>query len=157
VLSRALRFVGSPYVWAGTSERPQPLFGKTLPGGFDCSGFVWRVYKLQAFTAAPELSRVLMGRTSYAMSGEVDRSARIARGALQPGDVVFFGSRGPLVALRHDAHPDDRVVRHDVRVGPEPPGRSRPRVLNGAAARQSLRPRARSARASGILAMGDSR
>jgi cell wall-associated NlpC family hydrolase len=95
VLSRALRFVGSPYVWAGTSERPQPLFGKTLPGGFDCSGFVWRVYKLQAFTAAPELSRVLMGRTSYAMSGEVGRSARIARGALRPGDVVFFGSRGP--------------------------------------------------------------
>ena len=95
VLSRALRLVGSPYVWAGTSERPQPLFGKTLPGGFDCSGFVWRVYKLQAFTAAPELSRVLMGRTSYAMSGEVDRRARIARDALQPGDVVFFGSRGP--------------------------------------------------------------
>lgn len=95
VVSRALRFVGTPYVWAGTSERPQPLFGKTLPGGFDCSGFVWRVYKLQAFTAAPELSRVLLGRTSYAMSGEVDRSARIARGALRPGDIVFFGSRGP--------------------------------------------------------------
>ena len=94
VVDRALRFVGSPYVWAGTSERPQQLFGKTLPGGFDCSGFVWRVYKLQAFTAAPGLSRVLVGRTSYAMSGEVDRSRRIARGALQPGDVVFFGSRG---------------------------------------------------------------
>jgi cell wall-associated NlpC family hydrolase len=94
VLSRALRFVGSPYVWAGTSERPQALFGKSLPGGFDCSGFVWRVYKLQAFSAAPELSRVLAGRTSYAMSGEVDPSARIPRESLQPGDVVFFGSRG---------------------------------------------------------------
>ena len=94
VVDRALRFVGSPYVWAGTSERPQQLFGKTLPGGFDCSGYVWRVYKLEAFTAAPGLSRVLVGRTSYAMSGEVDRSRRIARGALQPGDVVFFGSRG---------------------------------------------------------------
>src|SRR5262245_43522807 len=43
VLDRALRFVGSPYVWAGTSEKPQQLFGSTvLPGGFDCSGFVWR-------------------------------------------------------------------------------------------------------------------
>ena len=81
VLSRALRFVGSPYVWAGTSERPQSLFGKTLPGGFDCSGFVWRVYKLQVFREAPELAQVLMGRTSYAMSGEVARRARvIARG-----------------------------------------------------------------------------
>jgi cell wall-associated NlpC family hydrolase len=95
VMSRALRFVGSPYVWAGTSERPQQLFGKTLPGGFDCSGFVWRVYKLQTFTAAPDLSRVLLGRTSYAMSGEVEPSARVPRHALQPGDVVFFGSRGP--------------------------------------------------------------
>lgn len=94
VVSRSLGFVGSPYVWAGTSERAQQLFGKTLPGGFDCSGFVWRVYKLQAFSGAPELARVLVGRTSYAMSGEVDRSRRVPREALQPGDVVFFGSRG---------------------------------------------------------------
>ena len=95
VIARGLRFVGAPYVWAGTSERPQQLFGNVLPGGFDCSGFVWRVYKLQIFSAAPSLSRVLVGRTSYAMSGEVARSARIPRAALQPGDVVFFGSRGP--------------------------------------------------------------
>jgi cell wall-associated NlpC family hydrolase len=94
VLARSLRFVGSPYVWAGTSERPQQLFGKTLPGGFDCSGFVWRVYKLQTFTAAPDLSRVLVGRTTYAMSSETDVSMRVPRVALQPGDVVFFGSRG---------------------------------------------------------------
>jgi cell wall-associated NlpC family hydrolase len=94
VVARALRFVGSPYVWVGTSERKQQLFGKTLPGGFDCSGFVWRVYKLQAFSAAPDLARVLMGRTSYAMSGEVARSKRVTRSALQPGDVVFFGARG---------------------------------------------------------------
>jgi cell wall-associated NlpC family hydrolase len=94
VLSRALRFVGSPYVWAGTSERPQKLFGKELPGGFDCSGFVWRVYKLQPFDGAPGLSRVLLGRTTYAMSSEVARAARIPREALRPGDVVFFGSHG---------------------------------------------------------------
>ena len=94
VVARALRFVGSPYVWAGTSERPQQLFGKELPGGFDCSGFVWRVYKLQPFEGAPGLSRVLVGRTTYAMSGEVARSARISRDALRPGDVVFFGSHG---------------------------------------------------------------
>jgi cell wall-associated NlpC family hydrolase len=94
VLARAFRFVGSPYVWAGTSERPQPLFGRQMPGGFDCSGFVWRVYKLEPFAGAPELAEVLRGRTSYAMSGEVLRSARLTRDLLQPGDVVFFGSRG---------------------------------------------------------------
>ena len=96
VLRRALRFVGSPYVWAGTSEKPQLLSGRTLPGGFDCSGFVWRVFKLEPFSGAPELAEVLRGRTTYDMSGEVPRSARISRDALRPGDVVFFGSRGPL-------------------------------------------------------------
>ncbi len=95
VLDRALRLVGSPYVWAGTSEKPQQLFGTVLPGGFDCSGFVWRVYKTKAFPDAPGLSQVLVGRTTYAMSGEVPRSLRVSRGALAPGDVVFFGSRGP--------------------------------------------------------------
>ncbi len=95
VLARALRFVGSPYVWAGTSEKPQKLFGTVVPGGFDCSGLVWRVYKLEPIAGAPSLAQTLRGRTSYAMSGEVPASARIAREQLQPGDVVFFGSRGP--------------------------------------------------------------
>ena len=94
VISRALGFVGSPYVWAGTSEHPQKLAGTLQPGGFDCSGFVWRVYKLETYAGAPGLARVLRGRTTYAMSAEVRRSARIARKALQPGDVVFFGDRG---------------------------------------------------------------
>jgi cell wall-associated NlpC family hydrolase len=94
VLDRALRFVGSPYVWAGTSEKPQQLFGQLLPGGFDCSGFVWRVYKVKPFEGADGLSRVLVGRTTYAMSGEVPRSMRVSRTALAPADVVFFGSRG---------------------------------------------------------------
>ena len=94
VLDRALRFVGSPYVWAGTSEKPQQLFGKVLPGGFDCSGFVWRVYKTKPFAGAPELAHVLVGRTTYAMSGEVGRTQRVSREALAPGDVVFFGSNG---------------------------------------------------------------
>jgi cell wall-associated NlpC family hydrolase len=94
VLARALAFVGSPYVWAGTSENPQKLSGQELPGGFDCSGFVWRVYKIERYPGAPALTKVLRGRTTYAMSGEVARSARIARDALAPGDVVFFGDRG---------------------------------------------------------------
>ncbi len=94
VLRRALRLVGSPYVWAGTSERPQQLFGRTLPGGFDCSGFVWRVYKLEPFAGAPGLAATLKGRTTYDMSGEAPRSARIARSSLQPGDLVFFGTNG---------------------------------------------------------------
>ena len=56
VLGRALRFVGYPYVWAGTSEATQKVWSATapggsatVPGGFDCSGFVWRVYKTKPF------------------------------------------------------------------------------------------------------------
>jgi len=94
VLARALRLVGSPYVWAGTSERPQLLLGRQQPGGFDCSGFVWRVYKLELFPGADALPAVLKGRTTYDMSGEVARAARIPRDSLEPGDLVFFGSRG---------------------------------------------------------------
>lgn len=95
VLRRALSFVGSPYVWGGSSERPQQVAERTVPGGFDCSGFVWRVYRLEPFRFAPALSGVLKGRTSYAMSGEIAPADRIARSDLLPGDVVFFGSAGP--------------------------------------------------------------
>jgi cell wall-associated NlpC family hydrolase len=95
VLERAVRFVGYPYVWGGSSERAQAPFGVAVPGGFDCSGFTWRVYKLEPFDDAPGLSDVLQGRTTYAMSGEVDRSLRIPFEAIQPADVLFFGDRGP--------------------------------------------------------------
>ncbi|HEX2045663.1 MAG TPA: NlpC/P60 family protein [Gaiellaceae bacterium] len=95
VLDRAVRFVGYPYIWGGTSEGRQTLFGATSRGGFDCSGFVWRVYKLEPFAGAPQLQDVLRGRTTYAMSGEFPRSQRISRSSLRPADLVFFGSRGP--------------------------------------------------------------
>ena len=95
VLTRAVRFVGLPYVWGGTSERPHAPFGVPTRGGFDCSGFVWRVYKLERFAGAPQLARTLRGRTTYAMSGEMRRADRVAFARLVPGDVVFFGARGP--------------------------------------------------------------
>ncbi len=95
VLMRAVRFVGFPYVWGGTSERPHAPFGVPTRGGFDCSGFVWRVYKLERFAGAPQLARTLRGRTTYAMSGEVPTAKRIAAAKLQPADLVFFGAKGP--------------------------------------------------------------
>ena len=101
VLARAIRFVGYPYVFAGTSERRQMLWSATAPGnlisapaGFDCSGLVWRVYKLQAYDGAPLLASVLKGRTTYVMSGEVKKALRVDPAALQPGDILFFGSKG---------------------------------------------------------------
>jgi cell wall-associated NlpC family hydrolase len=98
VLARAARFVGYPYVWGGMSEFRQTLFGVTSRGGFDCSGFVWRVYKLEAYAGAPQLQDVLRGRTTFELSGEFPKSKRIARDRLRPADLVFFGSRGPRSA-----------------------------------------------------------
>ena len=101
VLSRALRFVGFPYVFAGASEKTQTLWSATAPGntitapgGFDCSGLVWRVFKLQPFEGAPTLASVIKGRTTYAMSGEVVRSLRLDPATARPGDILFFGARG---------------------------------------------------------------
>jgi cell wall-associated NlpC family hydrolase len=94
ILNTAFSFVGFPYVWGGTSEKQQTLFGVTSRGGFDCSGFVWRVYKLQAYPDAGTLGASLKGRTTMQMSGEVPRAQRIGFDDLQPGDVVFFGAKG---------------------------------------------------------------
>jgi cell wall-associated NlpC family hydrolase len=95
ILARAASFVGFPYVWGGTSERTQTLFGVTSRGGFDCSGFAWRIYRLEAYSGAPQLRSVLRGRTASAMAGEVPATARIKRRAsLRPGDLIFFSERG---------------------------------------------------------------
>ncbi|MDP8910450.1 MAG: C40 family peptidase [Actinomycetota bacterium] len=95
VLTTGFGFVGFPYVWGGTSERAQAPFGLETTGGFDCSGFIWRVYKLHAYPGGRKLAGVLRGRTTFTMSAEVPRSKRITASRLQPGDVVFFGARGP--------------------------------------------------------------
>src|SRR5919204_875198 len=95
ILQTAVRFIGFPYVWGGTSEKPESPFGVHAPGGFDCSGFVWRVFKLQAYPNEGTLATVLQGRTTYAMSGEVPAAKRVPLSKLQPADVLFFGARGP--------------------------------------------------------------
>jgi cell wall-associated NlpC family hydrolase len=71
LVATGMRFVGIPYLWGGSTPR-----------GFDCSGLVQRIYRLQG---------VVLPRDS-------DQQARI--GALKsvgslddlaPGDLLFFG------------------------------------------------------------------
>jgi cell wall-associated NlpC family hydrolase len=95
ILTTAVRFIGYPYVWGGESETTESPFGTQVHGGFDCSGFVWRVYKLQRYPREGKLASMLQGRTTYAMSGEVPAAKRIPFGKLEPADLVFFGARGP--------------------------------------------------------------
>ncbi len=94
ILNYAVSFIGYPYIWGGASPTKQTVFGQTVTGGFDCSGFVWRVYKLRSYAGEGMLKSTIRGRTTYVMSGEVGRAKRIAMDALEPGDVLFFGAKG---------------------------------------------------------------
>jgi cell wall-associated NlpC family hydrolase len=67
VVSIALQYVGSPYVWAAAG-----------PDSFDCSGLVMYVYK-QVGISLPHSSRMQAG---YGVA--------VARDSLQPGDLLFF-------------------------------------------------------------------
>jgi cell wall-associated NlpC family hydrolase len=94
ILTVAFSKIGMPYVWGGTSDGTETDFGVTARGGYDCSGFVWRVYNLQSYPNEGTLASTLEGRTTYTMSVEVPRSKRIGFKKLQPADVLFFGAHG---------------------------------------------------------------
>ena len=84
----------------------------TVPGGFDCSGLVWRVFKLCRSTATAH--DVLEGRTTYTMSGEVGKALRLDPATVQPGDAVLRLARAALEAVGDRALGDlrrQRVVR----------------------------------------------
>jgi cell wall-associated NlpC family hydrolase len=95
VLTTAFGLIGFPYVWGGESDGPVSPFGTQAAGGFDCSGFAWRVYKVQAYAGGATLAQVLRGRTAAAMAGEVGPRRRIRPARLAPADLVFFGPGGP--------------------------------------------------------------
>lgn len=104
VLQTAVNLIGYPYVWGGTSAGSQTLFGVTSRGGFDCSGYVWRVFKLQRYAGGEALAQTLRGRTAAQMAGEVPRARRIDFASLQPGDLMFFGRggrRAKVAAIDH--------------------------------------------------------
>lgn len=65
----AKQFLGSPYVYGGSS-----------PSGFDCSGFVSYVCKQNGFT---------VNRTA---SAQMSNGTAVSKAQLQPGDLVFFNS-----------------------------------------------------------------
>jgi cell wall-associated NlpC family hydrolase len=94
ILTVAFSKIGMPYIWGGTSDGAETDFGVSARGGYDCSGYVWRVYKLQSYANEGSLASTLAGRTTYAMSVEVPRSKRIPFTKLQPADVLFFGAHG---------------------------------------------------------------
>jgi cell wall-associated NlpC family hydrolase len=68
IVKFAQKHKGAQYVWGGES-----------PNGFDCSGFTWYVYSHAA--------NMEIGRTE---DEQWKHGRSVSRGALQPGDLVFF-------------------------------------------------------------------
>lgn len=69
VIAYASKFLGTPYLWGGTT-----------PAGFDCSGFTQYVYAHFG---------VSLGRTTY---DQINDGPSVSKSQLKPGDLVFFGT-----------------------------------------------------------------
>lgn len=72
IANYALKFVGNPYVYGGTS----------LTGGTDCSGFVQSVYRHYGYS---------LPRTSGQQAGA---GVAVSGGNLQAGDLIYYASNG---------------------------------------------------------------
>lgn len=81
----AVSKIGMPYIWGGETDGPSP---GQVHGGYDCSGFAWRVYKLSGNPAGNKI----LGRTAAQQAGEIPKSRRVHLGKVRPGDLLFFGS-----------------------------------------------------------------
>lgn len=78
VIAYAKTFLGTPYVYGGSS-----------PKGFDCSGFTSYVYKQFG---------VSLNRSS---SAQLSNCTKISKSDLQPGDLVFFSRSSSSSTIGH--------------------------------------------------------
>lgn len=85
VLRIAISKIGMPYVWGGTTDNTADGLAH---GGYDCSGFIWRVYKVSGLP----WGRQIGGRTAAQQAGEIPRSLRVRMRDVAPGDLLFFGT-----------------------------------------------------------------
>lgn len=74
IVETATKFIGTPYRWAGTT-----------PAGFDCSGFVMRIFSLNGVPIRRMADEQYYGGN------------KITKNDLIVGDLVFFSTYGPGV------------------------------------------------------------
>lgn len=75
VLEYAAQFLGTPYVYGGST-----------PSGFDCSGFTSYVFKNT------------VGSIPRVAQAQFDATTRVSLEELEPGDLVFFGSSASSIS-----------------------------------------------------------
>ena len=99
IIAQGKRFLGVHYLWGGLSS-----------WGFDCSGLIWDLYRAHGLTIPRDADP------------QFHHGAPVARSALRPGDLLFFGSRN---YAEHDAIyvGGDRMLEapdsaHRVRIAP---------------------------------------
>jgi cell wall-associated NlpC family hydrolase len=85
----AVSKIGMPYIWGGETDTASTRYGYQAHRGYDCSGFVWRVFKLSGDPAGARIG----GRTADQMARETPPGSRLAFGQIAPRDPLFFGSR----------------------------------------------------------------
>jgi len=101
----AVSRIGYPYIWGGTTDDTSDGLAH---GGFDCSGFVWRVFKLSGLSWGTQI----LGRTAAQMAGEIPRRQRLRYSRLRPGDLLFFGGAG-----LHGAATEASIVHEGIYLG----------------------------------------
>ena len=74
ILERGFELVGTPYRYGGSSTKT----------GFDCSGFVGYLFREEAGISLPRSTREMI---------KLD-APLVARDDLEPGDLIFFNTRG---------------------------------------------------------------
>jgi cell wall-associated NlpC family hydrolase len=84
-LQVAVSKIGFPYVWGGTTDDTSDGLAH---GGFDCSGFAWRVFKVSGL----QWGNAIRGRTAAQQAAEIPKSQRLRASQLKPGDLLFFGT-----------------------------------------------------------------
>jgi probable lipoprotein NlpC len=94
IVDIALSYRGSPYLYGGADA-----------GGFDCSGFVYRVYLQSLGARLPRTARE-----------QFDFREPIAKGQLQAGDLLFFDTTGQKAHV--GIYEGDGLFIHSASEGP---------------------------------------
>lgn len=97
IISRARSLIGTPYRYGGTT-----------PAGFDCSGFITYLFK-KYVSGLPRISRYM-----------VNFGTRVAKGNIQPGDLLFFATGKSSSTITHVAlYIGRNAIVHSVSGGPQ--------------------------------------